>query len=194
MLGQQPSVTLEVKELSSGDYVLADGFVVERKEATDFVNSVMDGRLFSQVLRLKVEYQRVVFLLEGDVYQTVSQIKPEAVRGAVSYLMAIEGVSVLTVRNAPEAAALMATMARHLQEGLGYEVPLRTAKPKDLRDLAAYLVSGLPAVGPSGAKALLAHFGSPARVFAASAQEICEVPGFGRKTAERIFEALHSGE
>ena len=194
ILAATPNINLTVKELSSGDYVLGDGFAIERKDATDFVLSIMDGRLFSQVLRMKVEYDRVVFLIHGNVYATRSAITPDSIRGAISYLMAIEGVSVVTTGNAIEAADLMLTMTRHLQEGLGYDVPLRSSKPKDLRDLASYLVQGLPGIGATSARGLLAHFGSPARVFAATAADLCKAPGVGKKTAERIFEALHTGE
>lgn len=194
LLDATPNINLTVKELSSGDYVLCDGFAVERKDAMDFVMSILDGRLFSQVLRMKVEYDRVVFLIHGNVYATRSAATHDSIRGAISYLMAIEGVSVVTTGNAIEAADLMLTMTRHLQEGLGYDVPLRTAKPKQFGDLALYLVQGLPGVGPTSAKALLAHFGSPAQVFAATAAELCKAPGVGKKTAERIFEALHTGE
>lgn len=187
-------ITLEVRELSCGDYLPHERFGVERKDANDFVLSVMDRRLFSQVKRLKDEYERVAFLIEGDPYRTRSAMKPDAIRGALSYLMAIEGVSVVMVGDARESTQLLCTLARHLQEGLGYEPPLRGDKPKNLADLAQYLVEGLPSIGPSGAKALLARFGSPRAVFNATVAELCTTPGIGKKSAERIHEALHVGE
>ncbi|MCC5611790.1 hypothetical protein LC612_34925, partial [Nostoc sp. CHAB 5834] len=107
------------------------------------------------------------------------------------YLMAIEGVSVMMVPNAAETSLLLATLARHLQEGLGYEPPLRANKPKDASDLAQYLIEGLPGIGPSTAKVLLSFFGSPHAVFNASVAQLCTVPGIARKTAERIYGALH---
>ena len=184
------SITVAVRELPCADYLPHERYGVERKEATDFVLSIMDRRLFAQVRRLKDEYEQVLFILEGDIYGTRSGMQPEAIRGAVSYLMAIEGVSVLTVRDARETTLMLTTMARHLQEGLGYEVPLRANKPKDLSDLGQYLVEGLPGIGPSGAKALLQHFGSAQAVFTASVEDLCRAPGVGKKTAERIRQAL----
>ena len=81
-------------------------------------------------------------------------------------------------------------MARHAQEGLGYEVSLRGSKPKDFNVLDAYAVEGLPGCGPGTARKLLAHFGSAEKVFAASAEQLCEVKGIGKKTAEQIRELL----
>lgn len=191
-LHRVPGITVDVKELPCGDYLPHEQYGVERKDAADFVASIMDRRLFAQVRRMKDEYERQCFIIEGNPYATRSAITPEAIRGAVSYLMAIEGVSVVTVPNAAETALLLVTLARHLQEGLGYEVALRANKPKDLADLTQYLVEGLPGIGPTGAKALVARFGSAHAVFNASVLDLCSTPGIGKKTAERIHFALRS--
>ena len=189
-LQRTPGVEVTVRELPCADYLPHPTFGIERKDAQDFILSVMDRRLFAQVKRMKDEYERVLFLVEGDPYATRSGMQPEAIRGALSYLMAIEGVSLMTVSSVSETAPLLVTLARHLQEGLGYEVPLRTAKPKNTADLSQYLVEGLPGIGPSTALTLLASFGSAELVFQASVERLCAVPGIGKKTAERIREAL----
>lgn len=189
-LREQEGLELSVRELSSGDYLLRADFAVERKASIDFIASILDRRLFSQVARLKGEYERVLFVIEGNPYQERSGIAAQSIRGALSYLITVEGVSVISVENAHESAKLMATMARHLQEGLGYEVPLRGGKPKRLGPVSQFLVEGLPGIGPSGAKALLSHFGSAEAVFTASVEELGRVRGLGQKTAERIREAL----
>ena len=189
-LHRTEGVTVVVRELPCGDYLPHPSFGVERKDATDFVLSIMDRRLFAQVLRMKDEYERVLFLIEGDPYATRSGMLPDAIRGALSYLMAIEGVSLMMVNHANETAPLLVTLARHLQEGLGYEVPLRAGKPKSNADLAQYLIEGLPGIGPSTAKVLFASLGSPEAVFNASVAQLCAVPGIGKKTAERIRDAL----
>ena len=191
-LQRDPTVTISTRELPCGDYLPHPSFGVELKVGADFVLSIMDRRLFAQVKRMKDEYEQVLFLLIGDPYASRSGMNPDAIRGALSYLMAIEGVSLMMVQDAREAALLLATLARQLQEGLGYEVSLRANKPKDVSDLAQYLVEGCPGVGPSGAKALLKHFGSPMGVFSASVEELCRAPGVGKKTAERIHMALRA--
>jgi len=47
-----------------------------------------------------------------------------------------------------------------------------------------------PGMGPTRRRALLAHFGSIARLRAASAVEIAEAPGFGARTAEALHKFL----
>ena len=76
----------EYVDLSAGDYICGPGVAVERKESLDFINSIMDNRLFSQVRLLKAEYARPIILVEGDIFNTRSQVSPAALIGAISYI------------------------------------------------------------------------------------------------------------
>ncbi|MBH5334291.1 excinuclease ABC subunit UvrC [Streptomyces pactum] len=51
-------------------------------------------------------------------------------------------------------------------------------------------LDAVPGLGGSRRQALLKHFGSLKRLRAATIEEICEVPGIGRKTAETVAAAL----
>ncbi|MEX3983959.1 helix-hairpin-helix domain-containing protein [Paraburkholderia sp. EG287A] len=86
------------------------------------------------------EYARPIFVVEGDVFKTRSQITPQS-----------------------------------LQVG---------------PDTAQFLLEGLPGCGPKTAKPLVSTFGSALAAFNASVDELCKVPGVGKKTAERIRDAL----
>ncbi|MFH8343190.1 excinuclease ABC subunit UvrC [Streptomyces sp. NPDC018045] len=56
--------------------------------------------------------------------------------------------------------------------------------------LKAGPLDSVPGLGESRRQALLKHFGSVKRLRAARVEDICEVPGIGRKTAETIAAAL----
>jgi fanconi anemia group M protein len=191
LLAAYPDIALRFGALPSGDYVLADEVAVERKTAADFVASILDRRLFGQAARLKLLFPRAILLIEGDLTAVPHSIAQEAIRGALAFLVVREGVTVLHVSAAEESAALLRLMARHAQERMGQPVSLREPKPMVEELYAAYLVEGLPGVGPRRARQLLAHFGTPAAVMCASADELARAPGIGRKSAERIWRATH---
>jgi ERCC4-type nuclease len=107
------------------------------------------------------------------------RINMEAIRGALAFLTVREGITVLQVSDATETAAMLRIMARHAQECIGQPVSLREPRPQIEELYASYLVEGLPGVGPRRARMLLAHFGSPAAIMCAAAEELSQVPGKG---------------
>lgn len=191
-LAAMPGITVEQAELDCGDYTVEDRVVVERKSATDFVLSIMDGRLFEQAAKMAGGWSTSVLLLEGDPLETRSAIEPASVLGALSALPDFFGVSILQSTSVEQSARLIATIATHATQGLNYEIPLRAQKPKGRGAMAQFLAEGLPGVGPSTARKLLEHFGSPRALFAASQSALQGVKGVGPKLADGIVAALDS--
>ncbi|WP_069811896.1 excinuclease ABC subunit UvrC [Streptomyces sp. TP-A0874] len=58
------------------------------------------------------------------------------------------------------------------------------------RTLRAGPLDTIPGLGETRRKALLKHFGSVKRLRTATVDQVCEVPGVGRKTAETVVAAL----
>jgi len=63
-------------------------------------------------------------------------------------------------------------------------------RAKRSRSMKAGALDTVPGLGETRRQALLKHFGSLKRLRAATVEEICEVPGIGRKTAETVAAAL----
>jgi excinuclease ABC subunit C len=59
------------------------------------------------------------------------------------------------------------------------------------RAMTASILDELPGVGPARKRALLAHFGSPDAVLAASREELAAVPGVPGKLARELYRELH---
>ncbi len=188
---REMGVRVQIQQLKVADYVLSSRVAVERKTAADLASSIVDRRLFTQVAELKAAYEVVIFLLEGPTLYGVSNVHPNAIRGALSYLVILEGISLLRTEDAQDSAAHLATMARHEQEGLGYEVShhhvRRSASPRLQK---RYLVEDLPGIGPKMADALLQEFGTLRALFNAEEEELRRVYGIGPKRARGIHALL----
>jgi excinuclease ABC subunit C len=59
------------------------------------------------------------------------------------------------------------------------------------RAMTSSVLDDLPGIGPSRKRALLAHFGSPEAILAASREQLEGVPGLPGRTARRVYEHLH---
>jgi excinuclease ABC subunit C len=55
-------------------------------------------------------------------------------------------------------------------------------------------LDGIPGLGQARRATLLRHFGSVRKLTAASAEDIAGLPGFGRRTAEAVYAALHQDQ
>jgi Fanconi anemia group M protein len=185
------SVEVEVADLQVGDYEVGD-VGIERKSALDFLASIRDRRLFSQAKLLAATFAKPVLVLEGRLEDVDHGFEEEALTGALSYLPVIEGVSVIPTRDTAHSARLIARMALHRLNGLGYEVSMHGPKPAALPILQRYVVGSLPGIGAGRAIKLLQHFGSVEAIFAAGEPELAQVAGLGPKLAARMVETIRT--
>ncbi len=176
--------------LESADYVLSKRVGIEYKTVPDFVASIIDGRLLSQLKDLKRNFERPVVLIEGteDMY-AVRNIHPNAITGMLATISVSYGIPVLRSKDARESVALLLAIAKREQEETTSTFSYHAdRKPITLKEQQEYLVSCLPSVGPQLAKTLLAHFKNVKTILNASEEELKQVPGVGEKIARGIKE------
>ena len=177
---------IDVRTLDVADYVVSEEVGIERKSANDFIQSIIDGRLFDQVERLKRAYEKPVIIIEGELYG-IRNVHPNAIRGAIAAVTLDWGVPILFSSGTEETAQFIYLMAKREQEERKKEVRLRSEKKAlTLAERQRLIVEGLPNVSATLAKRLLKHFGNVERVFTATEEELQEVEGIGPKKAREI--------
>ncbi len=181
---------LEGRQLDAGDFVLSDRVLVERKETADFVDSLVDGRLFEQMRALKA-WPRPFLVIEGESLYGHRNVSPEALLGAVASIVGDYGVPVLQTRDALETARFLVAAAKREQGRENRKLAVRSAKPAMTdRERQLYLLCGLPGVSDTLAERLLGHFGSVSAVFTASVLDLAAVDGIGAQKASEIRRIL----
>ena len=173
------------KTLPIGDYLLSDRVCVERKTADDFVSSITDKRLFSQLQALKNGFEKPILLVEGsDIY---GRLSPNAIQGALAAIALDFQIPIIWSRSAEETAGIVHWLARREQFDEKREISLRGDKKAESdAEKQEYLVSGLPGISVTRARLLLKHFKTPTAVFSATAEELAAVEGLGPVTAKNI--------
>ncbi|KAA6217067.1 excinuclease ABC subunit UvrC [Streptomyces filamentosus] len=71
-----------------------------------------------------------------------------------------------------------------------HDFAIRYQRSKRTKRLRSSPLDDVPGLGDTRKQALIKHFGSVKRLRQATIEQICEVPGFGRKTAESVAVAL----
>jgi Fanconi anemia group M protein len=186
-------VKLITKALDVGDYVLSRDVCVERKTIEDFVNSIIDGRLFSQIMNMRQNYTKPLIILEGNMEElfTLRNIHRNSVIGALTSIALDYQVPILNTKNSAETAEYLYVIAKREQIGREKEVRLRVGrKGLTLSEQQRFIVEGLPLVGPLLAKAMLEKFGTIREIANADEKELQHVEGLGKKKAKLIKKVL----
>lgn len=185
-------IDVKVQAMAVGDYQVSDEVVIERKTAKDFVDSIVDKRLFKQARSLMEEFKRPLIILEGDDLYN-SMINPNAIRGSIASIALDFGISIIPTRNAQDTAAMIKRIAIREQSGEKTPIQIRTdKKPVNLWEQQLFIIESLPNIGPVNAKNLLEHFGTVANIINASESQLQEVEGIGKKTATNIRKVVDS--
>ena len=188
------NVTLEIRRLSIGDYQIDKRVIVERKTLKDFAISIIDGRLFKQMIRLANSKFTGVLILEGTGKEiTESGVTREAMQGALITVSLILGIPVLRAKDSAETAKLITYTARQIESIARGGVHRYGYRPKDKRKRQIFILQGLPGVGPERADRLLDKFGSVEGVISASSDEMQTVYGIGKNVADKIKWAVSEG-
>jgi len=181
------NVAVDIRRLSIGDYQIGNRVIAERKTLKDFAISIVDGRLFSQMVRLANSKSQGVLILEGTAGDSVDiGVTREAMQGALITVSLILGIPILRSRNPVETAKLIIFIARQIESIANGGVQRHGFQPKGLRCRQRYILQGLPKVGRERANRLLDRFGSVEAVVTAGIDDLQTVNGIGKNIAEKI--------
>ncbi len=186
---QHEDVDIKFAHLTAGDYLVNNKWLFERKTLVDFSQSIIDGRLFEQALKLIHARERGILLLEGAARDLkYSSVRREVIQGALIKLAVVLKIPVLRAIDPAESVKLMLFVARQFN-GLTEGNLLQRRKislSKGKRKSQLYILQSLPGVGFKRAKILLEKFGSVATLMQADSMEVAETPGIGKAVAEKI--------
>ncbi|MFT4311408.1 MAG: DEAD/DEAH box helicase [Candidatus Woesearchaeota archaeon] len=189
LLNQGVDISLE--NLPVGDFILSDDVVVEFKNVPDFVDSIIDGRILSQVRDLK-QYKKPLIILQGDedVYSQ-RKIHPNAIRGLISSVSINFGVPIIRTLNPKDTVDYLKVIASKEQlEKKDFQ--MHTSKPLSLKAMQEYVVSSFPGIGSTLSRPLLKEFKSVKNIVNAKKEDLKNVDLIGDKKADALLELFDS--
>jgi Fanconi anemia group M protein len=184
--------TLDLKALAVGDYLLSENVAVEFKTKQDFVDSIIDGRLLTQLSNL-TKYLKPLIIIQGheDIY-SIRKIHPNAIRGMFAYITINLRIPILYSQNVNDTAELLITIAKREQESKKAEFIYHTSKPLTLEEQQEYIVSAFPGIGTTLAKPLLKEFKSIKNLVNAPVDKLMKIDLIGKKKSEALRKVFDS--
>jgi len=186
-LSEFENVELSIQRLTMGDYQVENLLIVERKTIKDFAISIIDGRLFKQMIRLENSNFKSALILEGTTIDTAEiGMTRESIQGALITVSLILGIPILRSKDPFETARLIVYISRQIESIDSGGIPRHGYRPKAKRKRQLYILQGLPGIGPERADRLLDRFGSVEAAISASSSELQSVDGIGLGVADKI--------
>ncbi len=181
------NLDFEEKDLPTD--IIVSNIGIERKTQHDFLNSIIDKRIFEQLSLLKDLFDKQIIIIEGDenLYE-LRQMHPNAIRGMFAAISVDYQIPIVFTKNIRDTASFIELLEkRNPQENS----LLKKKKPKEIKYYQQLIIETLPGVGPKLAKNLLKEFKSVRNIFNASPSELQKVAKIGKKKAKVIFELLN---
>ncbi len=180
---------VELKPLPIGDFLCSSRAVVEVKRSSDFVSSIIDGRLLCQLKEMKESFEKPVLIIEGsheDEMGMPRNVHPNAIRGMLAAIAVSYGIPIINSKNPRDTAGLIAAIAKREKEAKAPEPSLHPKKPATLKQQQEYVMASLPGLEIKLARALLEKFGSVKEIMNASEEHLQKVELIGPKKAASI--------
>ena len=184
-------IGVDFQTLKVADY-LVNGVAIERKTVSDFISSMMNRRLVSQLEELQ-QYPNRLLIIEGLEEQELysdefSQHKigmhPNSVRGFLLSILLKYKVPIIFTRNYADTARFISVLLKKEEAEFPLNVKKRALNKKEQMQ---YIFEGFPGIGPKTARKLLKKFRTIKSVINATEEEIRKEIG---KKADGFFRII----
>lgn len=181
---------IEFKELKVADYLIKD-IVIERKTVSDFICSMINGRLLNQLEELQ-QYENKLLVIEGIDEQELysddnhSGMNANSIRGFLLSILLRHKIPIIFAKNYEDTAKFISILSKKKTK----EPPLNIKKKSlNKKEQLQFILEGFPGIGPKTAKKLLEKFGTIKKIVNASEEELKNVLG---KKADIIKEIIEN--
>lgn len=183
-------IEIEFRTAHVGDYIISDRICIERKTISDFESSIINGRIFDQIRRLRENYVLPLLILEGDA--DYFRLNSSVINGAIASLYMDYGIGILYTNDPQNTAEVIASIAKREQNGSAREPsPKGGARAYTHEQFQEHVVGNIPGIGPMLGRALLTRFKSVGNIANASVEELMDVEMIGKKKAELVHDTLN---
>ncbi|MBU5690282.1 MAG: ERCC4 domain-containing protein [Candidatus Aenigmatarchaeota archaeon] len=183
--------TVNFKRIEIGDFIVSEDICIERKSSNDFINSIIDGRLFEQAENMKSNFKKNIILVEGNNLD--GRITENALKASIATLVIKYDVNVIRTENEKETARMIYYIAKKEQDqGKGVVIKGKK-KPKEISELQLHLLCSLPGVSGALSKKITSQFSSIKEFVNSSEDEIRKIKGLGKGNAKKIYEIFNKG-
>tara|TARA_A100001391_G_scaffold187024_2_gene156606 strand:+ start:1035 stop:1727 length:693 start_codon:yes stop_codon:yes gene_type:complete len=200
-------VLTEKKWIEVGDYVI-DEVCFEAKSSFDFLQSVMNKRIWQQIDNMDRNFENANVIIYGDVDEAIHDFRTRVKMAnaqwnyahlhnryysAIAKIILDTDCNVIITDTANLASKIVSAVAKMKPMDRKIYDP-RLIKQKTIRtsDLRIDVLMTIKGISEKKAKLLIQEFGSIMEIGEATVGELCKLEGIGETLATRIVKVLNS--
>ena len=181
-------IEIEFRELKVADYIVKD-VAIERKTINDFVNSMINKRLFNQIQELQ-QYKNRLLLIEGINEQELysddkSGVNGNAIRGFLLSILLKYNIPIIFTKDYEDSAKFISVLSKKQSKELALKAKKRILNKKEQLQ---FIIEGFPGIGPKTAQKLLKKYKTIQNIINTSEKELKETIGKKAEVISKIVE------
>ncbi len=180
---------IQSKQLDVGDIVIDSNIAIERKAKIDFVNSIIDKRLFPQLINLARNFKRPILILEGEenIY-SLRNLNPNVIRATLSAIAVDLRIPIIVTSSLQETAQMIRTIAIRTQKDKKEISLVNDKKSFSENEEMEKFVSTIPKINVVNSKSLLREFKSIKDLINAKENDLIKIDGIGKGRAKFLVD------
>ncbi len=184
-------IKITLNKLEVGDYILTKNVAVEFKTKKDFVDSIIDGRLFDQAKKMTHYYSKPIIVVQGEenIYG-LRNINPEAISGVIATISTTYRIPIIFTQNEQETINIFLSIIKKQTEKPKL-IQQHNFKPKEDFQMQEYIVSSFANIGTNQAKKILKDFKSIKNFINSNLETLKSIEGIGETKANKIIEIIN---
>ncbi len=176
---------IKFEQLGIADYLIGD-IAIERKSYSDFIHSMINKRLISQLIEIK-KYPSCFLIIEGRELKESENLE-NASRGMILSAILKFQIPIIFSKNEQDTAKFILLLAKKIdkpeQEPALRYMPSSMSKEEQKQ----FILEGFPDIGPKTAKKLLEKFKTIKNIINAPEEELKEILTFRYEKFKKVLE------
>lgn len=192
---EKENLDVERKQLDIADFIIQtknldnkiQSVGIERKTIQDFLNSIIDKRLISQLMLLKENFDIPLLIIEGEenIY-ALRDFHPNSIRGVISTVAIDFQIPIINTKNYRDTVKYLILIANRLEKTRKPLSSTPKRKALTLQEKQLFVLESLPGVGPTIAKSLIHKFKTIKDIVNAEERELMDIDKIGKVKAKEL--------
>jgi Fanconi anemia group M protein len=185
----EKKANIQFEKLEIGDYLIEDT-IIERKTFQDFVGSMINKRLLTQIREIK-KYPKHFLILEGFYYNyNEFNVHENTIRGMLLSIATDFQVPTIFTENEEDTANFLILLAKKYEKPKTQNATRQTKTLKTPEEQKQFILEGFPGIGPAAAKQLLKNFPTLQTIFNTTEEQLKQI-GLNENKTKKFLDILN---